>query len=48
MIALATVASEAAALGTRLEMEFTVDHQRKQVGVTVSKLPFFDPPRKRA
>jgi aminomethyltransferase len=48
MIALATVASEAAALGTRLEMEVTVDHQRRQVGVTVSKLPFFDPPRKRA
>jgi aminomethyltransferase len=48
MIALATVASEAAALGTRLEMEFTVDHQRRQVGATVSKLPFFDPPRKRA
>ncbi|HKC14021.1 MAG TPA: aminomethyltransferase family protein [Vicinamibacteria bacterium] len=48
MIALATVASEAAALGTRLEMEFTVDHRRRQVGVTVSKLPFFDPPRKRA
>ena len=48
MIALATVASEAAGLGTRLEMEFTVDHRRRQVGVTVSKLPFFDPPRKRA
>jgi aminomethyltransferase len=48
MIALATVASEAAVLGTRLEMEFTVDHRRRQVGATVSKLPFFDPPRKRA
>jgi hypothetical protein len=29
-------------------MEFTVNHQRKQVGVTVSPLPFFDPPRKKA
>jgi aminomethyltransferase len=48
MIALATVASDAAASETRLEMEFTVDHQRRQVGVTVAKLPFFDPPRKRA
>jgi aminomethyltransferase len=48
MIALATVASEAATLGTRLEMEFTVDHRRRVVGVTVSKLPFFDPARKRA
>ena len=48
MIALATVASDVAAPGTRLEMEFTVDHQRRQVGVTVAALPFFDPPRKRA
>jgi glycine cleavage system aminomethyltransferase T len=48
MIALATVASDAAALGSRLRMELTVDHRREQVGVTVAKLPFFDPPRKRA
>ncbi len=48
MIALATITSSASAVGTRLQMEITVDHQRKQVGVTVAKLPFFDPPRKRA
>jgi glycine cleavage system aminomethyltransferase T len=48
MIALATVASDAAAPGTRLAMEFTVDHRRRQVGVAVAALPFFDPPRKRA
>jgi aminomethyltransferase len=48
MIALATVASKAAVVGTDLEMELTVDHQRRQVRVTVVKLPFFDPPRKRA
>jgi aminomethyltransferase len=47
MIALATVASEAAREGTKLQMELTVDHRRRQAGVTVSKLPFFDPPRKR-
>jgi aminomethyltransferase len=47
LIALASVASDAATVGARLGMEFTVDHQRKQVGVTVAKLPFFDPPRKR-
>jgi hypothetical protein len=29
-------------------MEWTVDHQRKRVAATVVKLPFFDPPRKRA
>jgi aminomethyltransferase len=48
MIALATVSSDAAAPGTRLEMEATVDHRRQKVGVKVAKLPFFDPPRKRA
>ena len=48
LIALATVASEAAAPGTKLEMELTVDHQRQRAGVTVGKLPFFDPPRKRS
>jgi aminomethyltransferase len=47
MIALATIASDAAAPGTRLAMELTVDHRRRNVAVTVAKLPFFDPPRKR-
>ena len=48
MIALATLASDQARPGTRLEMEFTVNHERKRVGVRVRGLPFFDPPRKRA
>jgi aminomethyltransferase len=48
MIALACVESGLAAVGTRLEYEFTVDYRRKTVGATVAKLPFFDPPRKRA
>jgi aminomethyltransferase len=48
MIALATVSSDAAAPGTRLDMELTVDHRRRTVAVAVAKLPFFDPPRKRA
>jgi len=48
MIALATVSTDAAGPGTRLEMELTVDHRRQRVGVTVARLPFFDPPRKRA
>jgi aminomethyltransferase len=47
MIALATIASDAAKVGTPLKMELTVDHRRRQVAVTVAKLPFFDPPRKR-
>jgi aminomethyltransferase len=48
MIALGTVARDAAQPGTALQMEMTVDHRRREVGVTVAKLPFFDPPRKRA
>ena len=48
MIALATVDRDVAAPGTKLEMELTVEHRRRVVGVTVAKLPFFDPPRKRA
>ncbi len=48
MIALATLTSEAARPGARLTMEFTVDHRRREVGVKVVELPFFDPPRKRA
>jgi aminomethyltransferase len=47
MIALATVSRDAAAPGTRLQMELTVDHRRRVVGATVARLPFFDPPRKR-
>jgi len=47
-IALATVRSDSAEVGSRLEMEVTVEHERKTVGATVVKLPFFDPPRKRA
>jgi aminomethyltransferase len=48
MIALATIDAEAATVGARLEFEFTVDYRRRAVGATVAKLPFFDPPRKRA
>jgi aminomethyltransferase len=48
MIGLGTVASDQAAPGTKLDMEFTVNHERKNVAVTVKALPFFDPPRKRA
>jgi aminomethyltransferase len=47
LIALATVSSGFSA-DTPLEMEYTVDHERKRVPVSVAKLPFFDPPRKKA
>lgn len=47
-IALATVSKEYAELGKHLEIEVTVEHARKTAGSTVVKLPFFDPPRKKA
>ncbi|HEY7167756.1 MAG TPA: aminomethyltransferase family protein [Candidatus Binatia bacterium] len=47
-IALATLQRGHAAAGKRLTLEVTVEHERKRVGVTVVKLPFYDPPRKRA
>ena len=47
-VALATVEKDFVGPGTRLELEVTVDHRRKTAEVTVVKLPFFDPPRKRA
>jgi len=47
-IALATVGRDYAQTGTRLEIEVTVNYTRKTAGVTVTKLPFYDPTRKRA
>lgn len=47
-IALATVEKAFAQPGTMLNMEVTIENQRKTTSVTVVKLPFFDPPRKRA
>jgi aminomethyltransferase len=46
-IALAHLEGAAGALGTRLEMEVTVEHQRLRATATVVETPFFDPPRKR-
>jgi aminomethyltransferase len=48
MIALASVSSNHAALGTEFEMEFTVEAVRHRVRATSRALPFFDPPRKSA
>jgi glycine cleavage system aminomethyltransferase T len=33
---------------TELELEMTVEHRRKRATAIVRKLPFFDPPRKKA
>jgi len=46
MIALASVRSDFAELGTRLGIELTVEAVRHKVRATVVKLPFFNPPHK--
>jgi aminomethyltransferase len=46
LIALATVSREHAGIGTRLEMEFTVEAVRDRVEATVVGTPFFNPGRK--
>ncbi len=48
LIALATVRREDARVGTRLEMEVTVEAVRHRVGARVTKTPFFNPKRKTA
>jgi aminomethyltransferase len=48
LIALATVASEHAMLGTELEIEVTVESVRHRVPATVVKTPFYNPPQKTA
>jgi aminomethyltransferase len=47
-VALASVAADYEELGTRLDVEWTVEARRRRAGATVVALPFFDPPRKRA
>lgn len=47
-LALATVKSEYAIPGMVLQIEVTVEYERRRVPAIVTKTPFFDPPRKRA
>jgi aminomethyltransferase len=47
-VALAHLRASHAKVGTELEMEVTVEHQRRRADVRVAKTPFFDPERKRA
>src|SRR5262245_26227004 len=46
-LGLASVRSSHAAIGTRVELEHTVLHERRTVAATVVEKPFFDPERKR-
>lgn len=47
-IALGHVEAAHAAAGTALQLEVTVEHRRNRADAVARKLPFFDPPRKRA
>jgi aminomethyltransferase len=48
MIALASVETAHSQLGTKLQMEITIEAVRRKVTAKVVKLPFFSPPRKTA
>jgi aminomethyltransferase len=48
LIALASVSTEHAKPGTKLQMELTVEAQRRKTTATVVPLPFFNPKRKAA
>lgn len=47
-VALATVQSSYAEIGTELKFEITVEYVRKLATARVAKLPFYDPPQKKA
>ena len=47
-IALARVRPELAKVGTRVQLEFTVDHQYRKIAAHVARLPLFNPERKTA
>ncbi len=47
-IALATLESAHAAIGARVDLEVTIEYVRHKVAATVVKLPFYDPPWKKA
>jgi len=47
-IAIARLKPRYARPGTHVDMEVTIDAQHKQARATVVKMPFFNPPRKRA
>jgi aminomethyltransferase len=47
-IAIARLKPQFTSRGARVDMEITIDAQRKRAQATVVKMPFFDPPRKRS
>jgi aminomethyltransferase len=47
-LALASVQTSYATIGSRLNVEVTAEYERRQIGATVVKTPFYNPERKRA
>ena len=47
-LAMAHVKAPYAAVGTTVQLEVTVEHERKCISAVVTERPFFDPPRKRS
>lgn len=47
-LALASIRSPHHAIGTKLQVEVTVEYERHKIGATVVQTPFFNPKRKRA
>jgi aminomethyltransferase len=47
-IAIARLRPRFARLGTHVDMEVTIDAQRKRAESTVEQMPFFNPPRKKS
>jgi aminomethyltransferase len=47
-IGIATVERAKAGIGSRVEVEVTVEYTRQKVAASLVKLPFYNPPRKRA
>jgi aminomethyltransferase len=48
LIALGTVSSDFSKVGTKLQMELTIEAQRMKTTATVVQVPFFNPKRKTA
>jgi len=46
VVALASVDADQSGLGTRMEIEWTVEARRSRTAATVVELPFFNPTRK--
>jgi hypothetical protein len=47
-LALATIRTDKLRLGSQIEIEVTVEYERRLAPAKISRLPFFEPPHKKA